>query len=144
MSTDEEVAKDIVGTLRDGQKGYDSAVEHLGDEAPPPVLNNLRQISAQRGQFADDIVALGAAYGDDVREDGSVAAAFHRGWMAVKDAVTGTDMGAVVKVCIDGDEHAVETYNEAMGKDISPEFRQMLEGQLSAISSNLETLKSHA
>lgn len=144
MSVDEEVAHDVVGTLRDGQKGYDSAADRLGNEAPPMVLKNLKEVAAQRGKFADDIVAIAASYGDDVREDGSVAAAFHRGWMAIKDGVTGADIGAVVNVCIDGDEHALEVYSESLAKDgLSPEFAALLRDQQSAILETVAVLKSH-
>lgn len=144
MSADEEVARDVVGTLRDGQKGYESAADRLGNEAPAQVVQNLKAVAAQRAQFANDIVAIGASYGDDVAEDGSVAAAFHRGWMAIKDGLTGANIGAVINVCIEGDEHALEVYDDALAKEgVSPEFAKVLADQRAAIQETLATLKSH-
>lgn len=137
MSADEKAAVDVVGTLRDGQNGYDSAIERLGEEAPADVLDHLRAISAERKQFADRIVALGGKYGDDVQEDGSVAASLHRGWINLKDKLTGADAGAVLASCAKGDEHAISVYEDALGKDdLSPNFRRILEGQLQEIRQN--------
>ncbi len=143
MSIDEEVARHIVETLRDGQKGYKAAAEQLGEEAPPQVVKNLTAVSEQRGQFADDIVQMGKAYGDDVADHGSIGAAFERGWMSIKTSLTGPKMTDILQVCQDGDEKAVEVYTENMAKEISPEFHKLLEIQLKSIQDNLDILRSH-
>ena len=102
MSADEKVAKDLVETLEDGRNGFASAADKLRDSERPEVAATLQRLSEQRAGFARDIVAMGHEYGDDVEESGSVAAALHRGWLSLKDALTGDDASGVLDAGVDG------------------------------------------
>jgi len=89
MSTDARVAKDLVETLKDGRDGFTAAAERLRGSDQPELAATMQRLAEQRAQFAGEIVAMGHDYGDDVDESGSAAGALHRGWLKVKDAVTG-------------------------------------------------------
>lgn len=133
MSVDERVATDIIETLKDGQKGFTQAADKLENEATPATIQALRGFAQQRAGFAADLEAMAAHYGDDIDEDGSLAAAAHRGWMALKDALTGSDASAVLKACVNGEEHAVSEYEKALTEDISDGLRTKLEAQLADV-----------
>ena len=79
MSDDEKVAKDLVETLKDGERGFATSADKLDESDRPQWAATLRRFSEQRAGFRREIVALGAAYGDDVDESSSAAAAVHRG-----------------------------------------------------------------
>ena len=119
MSTDEKVTKDIVQTLEDGKEGFASAADKLADSDSPEMAASFRGFSEQRATFASELRALADAYGDDAAESGSIAGAVHRGWMSLKDALTGSDPKGVVKAAEQGERHAVDEYEKALGEDIS-------------------------
>ncbi len=93
MSDDKQAAKELVETLKDGERGFASAADKLKDGEHPEWAATLQRLSEQRAGFVQEIVALGHEYGDDVDESGTVAAALHRGWISLKDALTGDDAG---------------------------------------------------
>ncbi len=72
----------------------------------------MSRLSEQRAQFRREIVELGQDYHDDVDESGSVAAALHRGWISLKDALSGDDAGSVLGAVVTGEDHAVSEYEE--------------------------------
>ena len=133
MSDDEKVAKDLVETLKDGERGFASAAEKLRDSDRAQWATTLIGLSEQRAGFRREIVEMGHAYGDDVDESGSVAAGLHRGWISLKDALTGDDAGSVLGAAVTGEDHAVSEYEKALEKDLSAGFREVVARQHAAI-----------
>jgi uncharacterized protein (TIGR02284 family) len=133
MSDDEKVAKDLVETLKDGERGFASASEKLRDSDRAEWATTLQRLSEQRAGFRREIVEMGHEYGDDVDESGSAAAALHRGWISLKDALTGDDAGSVLGAAVTGEDHAVSEYEKALEKDLSSGFREVVSRQHAAI-----------
>jgi uncharacterized protein (TIGR02284 family) len=133
MSTDARVAKDLVETLKDGRDGFTAAAERLRGSDEPELAATMQRLAEQRAQFAGEIVAMGHDYGDDVDESGSAAGALHRGWLKVKDAVTGDDAGSVLGAAVTGEDHAVSEYEKALGEDLSDGFRSVLQRQHASV-----------
>lgn len=142
MSTDEKVAKDLVETLRDGHKGFTSLAEKLRDGEHPEWASLMERLAQQREGFAQEIVAMGHAYGDDVDESGSAAAALHRGWLSLKDALTGDDAGATIGAAETGEDHAVREYEQALESDISADFRTLVQRQHQEIVAAREEVRA--
>jgi uncharacterized protein (TIGR02284 family) len=133
MSDDAKAAKELVETLKDGERGYADAAEKLRDGEHPEWATVLQRFSEQRAGFWREIVDMGHDYGDDVDESGTVAAAVHRGWIALKDALTGDDPEAVLKAALTGEDHAVSEYEDALKMDLSAGFRQVVVRQQAAV-----------
>ena len=133
MSADEKAAKDLVETLRDGRDGFASAAEKLRDGDRAEVATTMSRFSEQRAGFARQIVEMGHDYGDEVDESGSAAASLHRGWLALKDAVTGDDGSGVISAVLTGEEHAVSEYEKALEEDLSDGFRAVVREQYAAV-----------
>lgn len=133
MSDDAKAAKDLVETLKDGEKGFASASEKLKDGNHPEWASKLQQLSEQRAGFQREIVALGHEYGDDVDESGSAVAALHRGWVSVKDALTGDDAGGVLGAALTGEDHTISEYEKALEQGLSDGFRDVVSRQHKAI-----------
>lgn len=130
MSSDAKVAKDLVETLKDGQKGYAAAAEKLTDSKRPEWASTMTRLQQQRVRFAQEIVDLGHEYGDDVDESGSVLGALHRGWLSLKDALTGDDPSGVLGAAVSGEEHTISEYEKAVAdKDLSDGFRTVVQRQ---------------
>lgn len=133
MSNDAAVTKDLLQTLEDGRNGYTEGAEKLQDDGEPTLATAFRELGAERAELAAELEALAATYGDDIEPKGSVAAKVHRGWMAVRDAVAGSDPDGVLDAAEQGEDHAVAEFEKALDSDISPEFRPVVERQLTVV-----------
>ncbi len=142
MSDDKQVAKELVETLKDGERGFASAAEQLRDDDRAEWATTLERLSEQRAGFHREIVALGHEYGDDVDESGTVAAALHRGWMSLKDALSGDDAGRVLAAAVTGENHAVSEYEKALQQDLSPGFREVVSRQHAEVLTARDEVKS--
>lgn len=142
MSADEKVAKDLVETLKDGERGFAAAAEKLNDSDRPEWATVLQRLSEQRAGFRREIVALGHEYGDDVDASGSAAAALHRGWISLKDALTGDDAGSVLGAAVTGEDHAVSEYEKALEQDLSAGFRDVVGRQHAAVVAARDEVKA--
>lgn len=142
MTDDAQVAKELVETLKDGERGFASAAEKLRDSDRPAWAATLQRLSEQRAGFCREIVELGHEYGDDVDESGSVAAALHRGWISLKDALSGDDAGAVLSAAATGEDHAVSEYEKALERDLSPGFREVVSRQHAAVLAARDEVKA--
>ncbi len=146
-STDQRVTTDLIETLEDGRKGFEHAATRLADSDRPDIGHRFETFANQRGEFSAELEAMAAAYGDDIDEDGSVSAAVHRGWISVRDAVTGADPAGVIKAALTGEDHAISEYRDALGQDISTNLRDVASRQLAAIEavrSEVEALSETA
>ena len=144
MSTDEDVTKELIETLEDGKAGFAQAADKVAGSDTPAMATTLRELSAQRDRFANELRSMAGAYGDDIKESGSVAAKMHRGWMSLKDAVTGSSMHAVLAAAEKGENHAVSEYEKALGEDISAGLRAVVERQFTDIKAAQTTIAAAA
>lgn len=134
MSTDKQITKDLIETLEDGKHGFATAAEKLAESDRAQLAPRFQEFSRQRGQFAAELRSMAADYGDEINESGSVGAALHRGWMAIKDAVTGSDAGAVLDVAEQGEDHAVAEYERALdNEEISIDLRDVIQRQYASV-----------
>jgi len=134
MSTDAKVTKDLMQTLEDGRKGFAEAADKLAEDDAAGLAPRFREFSEQRAAMYAELDLLAAKYGDDLDEDSSVAAALHRGWMALKDAVAGSSPKGVLDAAEQGEDHAVKEYGKALEKDLSPELAEVVRRQLVQIT----------
>lgn len=144
MSTDEDVTKELIETLQDGKAGFAQAADKIADSDQAAMVGTLRELSAQRDRFATELRNLADSYGDDIKESGSVAAKMHRGWMSLKDALTGSSPHAVLAAAEKGEDHAVTEYEKALKEDISANLRTVVERQFTDIKAARTTISTAA
>jgi uncharacterized protein (TIGR02284 family) len=133
MSTDAKVTRDLIETLKDGERGFADAADKLRSSERSDLATTFRRFSTERAQFAAELESMAAAYGDDIDESGSAAAAVHRGWMAVKDAISGSSPSGVLDAAEQGEDHAVAEYDKALEEDISADLRATVTRQRTAV-----------
>jgi len=142
MSDDEQVARELVETLTDGERGFATAAERLRDSDRFEWAVTLERFSEQRADFRREIVALGHKYDDDVDASGTAAAALHRGWISLKDALTGDDVGRVLAAAGTGEDDAVSEYEKALDQDLSSGFRELVTRQHAAVVAARDEVKA--
>lgn len=129
MSTDKNVASDLMQTLEDGKDGFAKAAG-LVEQSSPEIRDTFLRLSQQRSSFYDELHTMAEDYGDPIEASGTIAAAFHRGWMTLKDAVSGADPSGVLDAAVQGEAHAVKSYETALeSSDLSSGLRLVLERQ---------------
>ncbi|MCA1735320.1 MAG: PA2169 family four-helix-bundle protein [Actinobacteria bacterium] len=134
MSTDEQVRKNLIETLEDGKKGFAEAADKLAESNRMDLVAKFRDYSEQRGEFASELRNMAGSDEDSLTESGSAGAALHRGWMAIKDALTGSDAEGVLDVAEQGEDHAVSEYEKALDEtDISIDLRNVIERQFAVV-----------
>ncbi len=133
MSIDKRVTEDLIETLRDGQKGFADAAEKLAGSDRPELASQMRDLSQQRGAFADELDALAADYGDDVDDSGSVAGTVHRVWLSLKDTLSGSGPDGVLDAAEQGEDHAVAEYEKALSADLSEGLRTVVQRQFGQV-----------
>lgn len=129
MSTDARITKQIMKTLQNGREGYAKGAEKLDASDASQLATTFRHFSEQRATFYDELAEMARDYGDDLEESGTVAGALHRGWMAVKDMMAGSDPEGVLDAAEQGEDHAVNEYDDALQADLSTELRTVLARQ---------------
>lgn len=129
----------LLGTLRDGEKGFADAAEHA-TEASLKTLFSER--STQRAQLANEVEAHITRLGDKPREGGSVGAALHRTWLNVRDAVTGRGDYQVVAECERGEDVAVENYQDVLKEaDLPADIRSFVEAQFAQVKASHDQIR---
>lgn len=141
MSVDESVTKDLVETLEDGKEGFAKGADKLAGDLPD-VAAKFREFSAQRDRFSGELRGLAKNYGDEVKESGSVAGTMHRGWMALKDALAGSDASGVLDAAEQGEDHAVRAYKKALDEDISETLRAVVIRQAAEVKAAHDMVKA--
>ncbi len=133
MPNDEDFIEDLVQTAEDGRDGYAKGAEELAKGDHTELAAVFQRYSEQRDQFITQLRGVENKYGEDPDSGGTMAAAVHRGWIAVKDAVTGSSPSAQLKAAIQGEGNAIERYEGFVTEDLSADLKSLVELQLEEI-----------
>ena len=121
---DIKVLNTLIATTLDSVKGYQDACED-GDGTHTQLF---REMAQERSQVASELQAHVRQHGGDAEDDSSTAGALHRGFMNLKDAVTGKDEKAVINEVERGEDYLKNKYETALKDDeLSPDCRQVIE-----------------
>lgn len=129
------VIEDLIETLEDGRKGFEQAADRLADDGHASLASRMREFSTQRASFSGELRNLASANSLEISEEGSVGGAMHRGWISLKDALTGDSPGAVLEAVKTGEDHAVEEYDEALDKELDGELLNVIRSQANVVRS---------
>lgn len=124
------VLNDIIQTCKDGQEGFRLAAENIRNGEWRTLFN---QYSRQRAQFAGELQAEVRRLGGNPETEGSVTASLHRGWMNIRQAITGGSDKAIISECERGEDSAVANYRNAIQKDLPPDIVAIVERQLKQV-----------
>ncbi len=142
MSTDAAITKDLIQTLEDGKEGFAKGADKLADSDRPELAAAFRANSEQRDRFVSELQELAKSHGDQIDDSGTVVGTLHRGWMTLKDALSGSGPDGVLDAASQGEDHAVKEYEKAIAADISPELRTVVERQLADVRAAHDQVKA--
>lgn len=128
--TERSVLNRLIAICRDGERGFRYAVNHVHD---PQIKALFLEIASQREQFAAAILPHARRLGGATESDGSFAAALHRGWMTIKDAMPGSDDSGIIREAERGERIALGAYEEALDGLLPPDALGVIEQQCAQV-----------
>ncbi len=140
-STDEVAStlNGLIETCKDGEQGFRSAAEGVGD---PNLQRLFESYSQQRAQFAAELQTEVKRLAEDPVDSGHVVGALHRGWLNIKAAVSGQDEGAIISECERGEDVAVRNYREALDKGLPSNIEIIVERQFLEVKQAHDQVRS--
>lgn len=138
----ETTVKDLIQTLEDGRKGFADASDRLAEDGNAQLAGRFREFSDQRLRFAAELRETSRRAGVTTDDDGSLAGALHRGWIKLKDALTGDDPDAVVNAAVTGEDHAVSEFEKALDGELPAELDMVVKQQLTQIRAVRDELQA--
>jgi uncharacterized protein (TIGR02284 family) len=137
--TERWVLNHLIETCKDGERGFRYAANHVQD---PNVKALFLDIASQREGFASDLLPHAQRLGGPSDTDGTAAAALHRGWITIKDALTGHDERAVIVEAERGEGAAVAVYRDAIEGILPPTVRDLVERQYGDVVHSHERIRA--
>jgi len=132
------VLNNLIETSEDGIKGFHECADHIRNaEAKAFFTDRVRLIERGKVELQNEVRRLGG----DPEHRGTAGGAMHRAWVKVKSAVTGKDDEAILAEAVRGEEVAVENYEDALGKDLPPEIRTIIDRQYRGVVENRDRVK---
>jgi|SRR5688572_12364325 len=123
-SRDISVLNSLIETTLDSMKGFADAAE----DSNGAHTAFFREMAAERSACASQLQARVTALGGDPEEHSSYTAAAHRGFMNLRQALTGSDERAIIEEVERGEDYIKGQYEAAMqDADLTPETRQVIE-----------------
>jgi uncharacterized protein (TIGR02284 family) len=140
MSNDTlDVLSDLIKTCNDGAKGFKTAA----DDAKREDIRQACLTGMARCRDAGaELATLMRGLGKEPPEGGSAAGALHRGWVEVRQAISGDSDLALMEECERGEDKAKASYRKALEKNIDPQVRLVIERQYQGVLENHD--KIHA
>jgi uncharacterized protein (TIGR02284 family) len=134
-----ECLNDLIQTCRDGEKGFQTAADHVQNAELKKVFT---QRSQQRAQFASELQSEVRQLGGTPSQHGSVSAAFHRGWMNIKSIVTGGGDDAITAECERGEDAAIENYQRVLKQNLPPNVLPVAKHQFAEIKRSHDQIRN--
>jgi uncharacterized protein (TIGR02284 family) len=124
-NNDTATLNSLIKTVIDSIDGYQESAEAVENERFRTMFMELGQ---DRQQVLPKLQAEVARLGGDPEDDGSAAAAAHRGWVDLKSAITGRDDKAIINEVERGEDHIKHKFESALeGDTLSAETRMVVQ-----------------
>lgn len=137
------VIENLLDTVRDGRDGFAEAAEKLEDDGNEYLAAEMRQFSQQRLRLSNELKAVAASQGAPITNgNGSLAGAVHRGWMSLRDALSGDDPQPVLAAAEQGENHAVQEYERALQTELPTAVRSLVQRQLDQIRTTHDRVRT--
>jgi uncharacterized protein (TIGR02284 family) len=141
MDNDDVIStlNDLIETCKDGEKGFATCA----DKATSPEVKTMLNEGARRcAESASELQSEVRRLGGDPDKGGSMSGALHRGWSSLKGSVTGNDDGSILEEVERGEDVAVESYRNALDKDLPIDVRSIVERQYLGAEENHDRVRT--
>ena len=122
--------------------GYKSAYSETYKEELRDLFMEFQQTSLQcKAELENEVKRLGGT-----PEEGTmILGKFHRGWMDIKAAITGSDSNTILDSCEFGEQTIIKAYEDALEQDkeeFSYEQKAMLNYHITLLRIDYEKVKT--
>jgi uncharacterized protein (TIGR02284 family) len=133
-----DVLRDLAECCLDGEYGFRACA----DQAKAPELKSVflqRAEDCRNGwmEINEQIINCGGK----VEEHGSAGGALHRGWVAVKTALSTYDDKAVLEEAERGEDNAKARYMKALQKPLPAQAKMVVERQMHGVQRNHDQVR---
>jgi len=125
------VLNHLIEICKDGQKGFETAVESL--EQDVELADLCAQCARQRATFAGELQNEVRALAGTPEQTGTVTGVLHRGWMYMKALVTGGDEDVIIEECEAAEDETKTAYEKALQQYLPERLTRILQKQYSEI-----------
>jgi uncharacterized protein (TIGR02284 family) len=133
-----DALNDLIETCKDGEYGFRSCAEH----ATSPQLKAIFEQHAEEClKGARELQTCVVQLGGKPDEKGSAGGSAHRGWVAVRGALAGRSDEAMLEECERGEDHALESYRDALKKTLPPSVQSIVERQYQGVKRNHDQVR---
>ncbi|KKL48069.1 hypothetical protein LCGC14_2329240 [marine sediment metagenome] len=139
MTNAHDTLKKLHTRLIDSRDGYRESRKDATDTAS--YTGFFDRMIAEREQFHTQLHQQLRAEGVDVDESGSALAAAHRGWVKLRDAMTGDDT-AVYDEIINGESGLLEVYDDAIAETAGQSGWSFLTEQRAAVERSIDQARA--
>jgi uncharacterized protein (TIGR02284 family) len=137
----EEVVKEVINILEDGQKGFADIGAHLQDETLKRYfLTESLTRASFRAELENELHRHGV---HDVHEEGTTAGTLHRAWFNIKEKLHTADDHSLLASAEQGEDQAKKVYADALSQELPLPLKQLLTEQNSHIVSSHDFVRDH-
>lgn len=134
-----EQLNDLIETSKDGEQGFLKAAKDTKD---PQLAAAFTEGARRCAEGARELQDLVRQLGGDPEKRGSAAAAMHRGWINVKEAVSARDDKAILEEVERGEDYAKTQYRQALEDDLPADVRSVVERQYQGVIANHDKMRA--
>jgi uncharacterized protein (TIGR02284 family) len=141
MSNEEiiDTLNDLIETCKDGEYGFEQSAEYTRD-AELKTLFRQRADDCRRG--LQELNALVSECGGTPEDSGSVAGALHRGWVTLRQSISGNEDHAILAECERGEDVAKARYRKALEQNLPEPVRAVVQKQFEGVQRNHDQIKA--
>ena len=129
----------LIDTCKDGEMGFRNSAHHVKSAELKTLLSSMADRCTEG---SGELSVLVRALDGDPDQRGSVAGALHRGWVDLKAMVMPDDDHAVLEECERGQDAAKGRYRDALGQDLPPNVRAVIDRQYQGVLANHDRVKA--
>lgn len=133
-----DVMRDLVECSLDGEYGFRACAEQA---KRPDLKSTFLKRADDCRRAAQELNEQIRASGGHVEEHGSTAGALHRGWVAVKSALSTYDDKAVLEEAERGEDNAKARYTKALRSPMPAHLKLIVERQMEGLRRNHDQVK---
>lgn len=133
-----DALNDLAECCKDGEYGFRACAEQAERADLKSVF--LQRADDCRGA-AQELYEQIRKLGGEVDEGGSASGALHRGWVAVKAALSTYDDKAVLEECERGEDNAKARYSKALKQSMPAGIKLIVERQMQGVQRNHDQIK---
>jgi uncharacterized protein (TIGR02284 family) len=133
-----DLLKDLVECSRDGEYGFRECAEQAKSGELKTVFLARADDCRRAATELNDVVR---SLGGEAEQGGSTMGALHRGWVAVKSALTSYDDKAILEECERGEDNAKARYRKALDKPMPEHVRQLVQRQYDGVIRNHDQIR---